>query len=134
MSASVRLMIQGHSARRASSRVRQCHLLIKISEIKSETYTIHIHIHTYMTYLCRSTSIQLLRLSSLRSHIQDACVGFITRKYCVKSSYCLRLHVSHFCIAVVPFTCCVLEVTQSRSAGCRVCRVNVHTDTYSHSH
>jgi hypothetical protein len=35
MSASVRLMIQGHSARRASSRVRQCHLLIKISEIKS---------------------------------------------------------------------------------------------------
>ena len=39
MSASVRLMIQGHSARRASSRVRQCHLLIKISEIKSEQYT-----------------------------------------------------------------------------------------------
>ena len=38
MSASVRLMIQGHSARRASSRVRQCHLLIKISEIKSEPY------------------------------------------------------------------------------------------------
>ena len=35
MSASVRLMIQGHSARRASSRVRQCHQLIKISEIKS---------------------------------------------------------------------------------------------------
>ena len=35
MSASVRLTIQGHSARRASSRVRQCHLLIKISEIKS---------------------------------------------------------------------------------------------------
>ena len=39
MSASVRLMIQGHSARRASSRVRQCHLLIKISEIKSGAYT-----------------------------------------------------------------------------------------------
>jgi hypothetical protein len=32
-------MIQGHSARRASSRVRQCHQLIKISEIKSEVYT-----------------------------------------------------------------------------------------------
>jgi hypothetical protein len=40
MSASVRLMIQGHSARRASSRVRQCHQLIKISEIKSESYTV----------------------------------------------------------------------------------------------
>ena len=40
MSASVRLMIQGHSARRASSRVRQCHQLIKISEIKSEAYTL----------------------------------------------------------------------------------------------
>jgi hypothetical protein len=39
MSASVRLMIQGHSVRRASSRVRQCHQLIKISEIKSEAYT-----------------------------------------------------------------------------------------------
>ena len=39
MSASVRLMIQGHSARRASSRVRQCHQLIKISEIKSEAYS-----------------------------------------------------------------------------------------------
>ncbi len=38
MSASVRLMIQGHSARRASSRVRQCHQLIKISEIKSVIY------------------------------------------------------------------------------------------------
>jgi len=36
MSASVRLMIQGHSARRVTSRVRQCHQLIKISEIKSE--------------------------------------------------------------------------------------------------
>jgi len=36
VSASVRLMIQGHSARRASSRVRQCHQLIKISEIKSD--------------------------------------------------------------------------------------------------
>ena len=42
MSASVRLMIQGHSARRASSRVRQCHQLIKISEIKSEPYTIYV--------------------------------------------------------------------------------------------
>jgi hypothetical protein len=40
MSASVRLMIQGHSARRVTSRVRQCHQLIKISEIKSEAYTI----------------------------------------------------------------------------------------------
>jgi len=40
MSASVRLMIQGHSARRASSRVRQSHQLIKISEIKSEPYTV----------------------------------------------------------------------------------------------
>ena len=39
MSASVRLMIQGHSARRVTSRVRQCHQLIKISEIKSEAYT-----------------------------------------------------------------------------------------------
>ena len=37
MSASVRLMIQGHSARRVTSRVRQCHKLIKISEIKSAT-------------------------------------------------------------------------------------------------
>jgi hypothetical protein len=39
MSVSVRLMIQGHSARRVTSRVRQCHQLIKISEIKSEPYT-----------------------------------------------------------------------------------------------
>jgi hypothetical protein len=39
VSASVRLMIQGHSARRVTSRVRQCHQLIKISEIKSEPYT-----------------------------------------------------------------------------------------------
>ena len=39
MSASVRLMIQRHSARRVTSRVRQCHQLIKISEIKSEAYT-----------------------------------------------------------------------------------------------
>ena len=42
MSASVRLMIQGHSARRVTSRVRQCHQLIKISEIKSEAYTVHL--------------------------------------------------------------------------------------------
>jgi len=48
MSASVRLMIQGHSARRASSRVRQCHLLIKISEIKSKHIHIHIHKHTHI--------------------------------------------------------------------------------------
>ena len=41
VSASVRLMIQGHrhSARRGTSRVRQCHQLIRISEIKSESYT-----------------------------------------------------------------------------------------------
>jgi hypothetical protein len=39
VSASVRLKIQGHSARRVTSRVRQCHQLIKISEIKSESYT-----------------------------------------------------------------------------------------------
>ena len=54
MSASVRLMIQGHSARRASSRVRQCHQLIKILEIKSEAYTsryIKIHQDT-SRYIC----------------------------------------------------------------------------------
>jgi hypothetical protein len=39
MSASVRLMIQGQSTRRVTSSVRQCHQLIKISEIKSEAYT-----------------------------------------------------------------------------------------------
>ena len=39
MSASVRLMIQGHSARRASSRVRQSHQLIKISEMRKSTKT-----------------------------------------------------------------------------------------------
>jgi len=36
MSASVRLMIQGQSTRRVTSSVRQCHQLIKISEIKYE--------------------------------------------------------------------------------------------------
>ena len=41
VSASVRLKIhQGHSARRVTSRVRQCHQQIKISEIESETYTV----------------------------------------------------------------------------------------------
>jgi hypothetical protein len=83
----VREIPQEHLGRKLCVRRR------RVLEI-TQTYTIHIHIHTY---LCRSTSIQLLRLSSLRSHIQDACVGFITRKYCVKSSYCLRLQAeSHF--------------------------------------
>ena len=39
MSASVRLMIQGHSARRVTSRVRQCHQLIKNLGDFSESYT-----------------------------------------------------------------------------------------------
>jgi hypothetical protein len=62
MSASVRLMIQGHSARRASSRVRQCHLLIKISEIKSETYTqkpVYTRGGTYTHPLCIRTTARV---------------------------------------------------------------------------
>jgi hypothetical protein len=39
VSASVRLVIQGHSARRVTSRVRQCHLLIKNLGDFSEAYT-----------------------------------------------------------------------------------------------
>ena len=68
MSASVRLMIQGHSARRASSRVRQCHLLIKISEIKSEPYratfphmTQHSHSVSWVDTARRSGMIPLSR-------------------------------------------------------------------------
>ena len=53
VSASVRLMIQGQSARRITSRVRQCHQLIKISEIKSEPYTTHFTHHSNIRHTQR---------------------------------------------------------------------------------
>jgi hypothetical protein len=43
VSASVRLVIQGQSARRVTSRVRQCHLLIKNLGDFSHPYTLKIH-------------------------------------------------------------------------------------------
>ena len=50
------LQIQGHSARRASSMVRQCHLLIKISEIKSEAYT-HPGVYTRVGAYTRTVGV-----------------------------------------------------------------------------
>ena len=110
VSASVRLKIQGHSARRVTSRVRQCHQLIKISEIKSETYTsryikIQQDTFSYGPLWIQLRYLYLIMYPSCIPHVSsmyprtsaDTCISYVSRinPACIPRARYMYLDVSH---------------------------------------